>query len=438
MIEKADFSYSAIGDGSGTKADSNVWSQLAELAQRADTDPVLRLLVGEAISNYRNLSGITATIANRYRALVDAVPDAITLHDESGRVLDANAAACGLYDCDHAMLKQRTLHDLNPDLDENFLLALEAAGNDGRSLISSATRRQADGSDSTLELHAQRYLDAEQARIIVVTRSLEARQFALEQVHRSETELRRIMQTMDNGVFVRNREGSFVSVNPAACRILQMSESDLLALRADEIDEWGLVDEFGLAMQRAALPWSRALNTGKATEACICGFRVAARNRIRWISITSVPRLNDEGAVEQIVSICSDITEIKRNADLFAHAQDLNNLGAWQLDKDAEHMTWSSQMYTIFDLPIGISITRERMLSHFTGMDLRHLRQAMENAKVGDSVEITARMTTTIGRRRLLKIRLRGLDPASSRGGIIGSVQDIGGENDGVLPPIAD
>ena len=98
MVEKVEFSEATSHPTDTGTADADVWVQLAEFASRADADPVLRLLVGEAITAHRNLRGVTATIANRYRAMIDAVPDAITIHDESGLILDANASACQLLD----------------------------------------------------------------------------------------------------------------------------------------------------------------------------------------------------------------------------------------------------------------------------------------------------------------------------------------------------
>ncbi|MEO7013701.1 MAG: PAS domain-containing protein, partial [Dokdonella sp.] len=94
MDEKAEFSGSVSIPERRGSTEPDVWAQLDELASLPDADPVLRLLVGEAITSHRNLRGVTATIANRYRAMIDAVPDAITIHNESGRILDANASAC--------------------------------------------------------------------------------------------------------------------------------------------------------------------------------------------------------------------------------------------------------------------------------------------------------------------------------------------------------
>ncbi|HOX70349.1 MAG: PAS domain-containing protein [Dokdonella sp.] len=419
-------------------AADDVWTQLAEFVSRPDTDPVLRLLVNEATAVHRNLRGVTATIANRYRALIDAAPDAITLHDENGRVLDANATACKLFGQDRDSLLACSMQSLIPDLDSAITGALAAAFDSNGILTCRSRIRRVDGSHSNVEVHAHSYLDAQNQRIIAVTRDLAARESAHDQLCRSEAELRQTLRDMDTGVVVRNRKGHIVSCNPAACRILQISEPDMLALRTDQLAQWCFVDATGADLATEALPWARAMKTGKAVESAVCGVHSPTLNGMRWLSITSVPRFGDNAVeADEVVSVFADITPIKQDATLFSHAQSLINLGAWQLMPGGERMLWSAQMHAIFDVPPSIPASRERLLNHFSGMDQRRLRQALDTARTEEATEITARITTAIGRRRQVRIRLRALDQGSAAGGIIGCVQDITTEvgHDGAATP---
>ena len=432
MIEKADSSPPTVAHPTQAGAsEMDVWMQLGELVARAETDPVLRLLVDAAMFNHRELCGVTATIANRYRALIDAVPDAITIHDDSGRTLDVNASACRLLGQDRTDLLERSFFDIFPEIDNDFLLQLKQSSDQDSGQIRSSTICRADGVQSALELNARCYLDGQQQRIIVSTRELGPREHDHAQLHQSEAELRKLMRDMDKGVVVRNRMGHIVSSNPAACRILQMSEADLLALGSDQLDDWQFVDENGRAMSNDALPWSRAMTTGKSTEAAICGLKSPNDHGTRWLSITAVPRFDaNTRKAEHVVSIFADVTPIKQDASLFAHAQFLTNLGAWQLVSGTDRMIWSAQMHAIFDVPLSTPVSRDRMLSHFSGMDQRRLRQALEAPKAEETTEITARITTAIGRRRQVKIRVRALDRASTNGDVIGCVQDVTGETE--------
>lgn len=440
MTKRPD-SFESANAESRNRADAgdDVWAQLAEFASRPDADPVLRLLVTEATVAHRDLRGVTATIANRYRALIDAAPDAITLHDEHGKVLDANATACKLFGHDRDSLLAHSMHSLFADFDAPSTGRLADAFDSNGTLTCRSRVHRGDDSHSLVELHARSYLDAQHRRLIAVTRDLGPRELEHERLRRSEAQWREILHDMDKGVLVRNRKGHIVSSNPAACRILQTSEADLLALHSDQLAQWRFIDESGFDLAAEALPWDRALRSGKAVESAICGVSSPTINGMRWLSIAAVPRSRGENAeLDEVVCIFADITPIKQDASLFGYAQELINLGVWQLIPGSDRMLWSTQMHAIFDVPASTPVSRERMLNHFTGMDQRRLRQALDSAKAEEVTEITARITTAIGRRRQVKIRVRALNHGSVTGGIIGCVQDVTTDNEGEIAAMPD
>ncbi|HET9033552.1 MAG TPA: PAS domain-containing protein [Dokdonella sp.] len=431
MIEKQDTSVPVAMVAQSTTPELDVWGQLAEYASRVDADPVLRLLIDEASEKHRNLRGVTATIAHRYRALIDAVPDAITIHDENGRTLDVNATACSLLNQDRDALLGRLIVEIFPEVGADFLQDLLDTGDRGAILARSSTLVHVDAPPSAIELNARFYLDGQQKRIIVATRDLGPREYAHEQLRRSEAELRDLLRNMDKGVIVRNRRGHIVASNPTACRLLQMSEPDLLAMRSDQLGDWRFVDENNRPIDNDALPWSRAMSTGKPVESSICGLSSPNVNATLWVTVTAIPRFgSDKRNPEEVVSIFADITPIKQDASLFAHVQALTNLGAWQLISGTDRMIWSAKMHAIFDVPASTPTSLDRMLSHFTSDDQRRLRQALEAARSEQTTEITARITTAIGRKRQIRIRARALDPESASGDVIGCVQDVTGESE--------
>ena len=58
------------------------------------TDPIHAASpsLAAATEAYRILRSVGGDHGTRYRTLLNAVPDAVTLHDERGRIIDANAA----------------------------------------------------------------------------------------------------------------------------------------------------------------------------------------------------------------------------------------------------------------------------------------------------------------------------------------------------------
>lgn len=403
----------------------DVWAQLTELLGQPEFDPVLRLLITDAQSQHEALRGVTAAIAARYRALIDAVPDAITILDADGRLRDANEAACRLYHRERAELLLCSIHDLNPDLDRDFLSLLNAAFNRGDTLRFESTLTLGDSGPANLELHAHCYLDSGQRRVLVVTRDLGPRQQAMEMLKSSEASLRQVMRDVDIGVLFRARDGTVTSANKAACRILQISEAELISLSSQRVDQWHYLDANGALMPHSEQPWHRAFASGKPVESVICGIRPPRARETMWLQISATPRFNGSGEVEAVVSMFTDISHMFREVNLFHHAQASINAGAWRIDSRSDHVIWSAQMYVMFDLPSTTPVTLNRMLGHFVEEDRDRIRLALASANKEDAHEVIARIVSAIGRQRTLKIRMRALHRDDRSHTIVGSMQDI-------------
>ncbi|TAH46305.1 MAG: bifunctional diguanylate cyclase/phosphodiesterase [Gammaproteobacteria bacterium] len=414
----------------------DVWKQLAQAVEQPGVDPVLRLLVSEAQSQHETLRGVTAAIATRYRALIDAVPDAITIHDVDGRLRDANEAACRLYRRERAELLLCSIHDLNPDLDPDFISLLNAAFDRGDTLRFESTLVHGNADAATLELHAHCYLDSGQRRVLVVTRDLGPRQQALELLRSSESSLRQVLRDVDVGVITRARDGSVISANPATCRILQISEAELISLGTERVDQWQFIDANGVSMQRSQQAWYRAFETGKPVDSVICGIRPPRARETLWIQTSATPRFGSSGEVDAVISIFSDVTRMYRDVSLFEHAQTSVNVGAWRIESRNDHVIWSAQMYVIFDLPPGSPVTLNRMLGHFPDSDRDRMRLALASVGRETPQELVARIETAIGRQRSLRIRMRALHRDDRSHTIVGSVQDMTGETAVVRTPV--
>lgn len=407
-------------------AGADVWTQLGALASCDGSDPILQLLVSEAIARYEELRGVTATIASRYRALVDAVPDAVIIHDESGNVVDANEAACQLYRQERESLLRSSMLELNPGLETEFLASLHEVQEHAPSLTATSSIVSEDGTTSDLELHARAYLDSGRVRIIAVVRDLGQRELAFQQLRESESWQRNLLREVDKGIIVFGQHGQVLSANRAACRTLQMSESDLRALAPDQWELWQYFDASGHSIDRSALPWVRAFQTGEPHESAIHGINLPGMTSTLWLSASAVPHFDgNRNEPDKVVCIFAEVTPIQRDAMMFAQLQSLNNIGAWQLDLDRDGLLCSSQMRAILDVPASTPISRPRMLEHFAGGDLERFRKAVDNAREGNQDEFEALMTTSIGRKRRVRIRVRPLFDGSRVHALFGTLKDI-------------
>jgi diguanylate cyclase (GGDEF)-like protein/PAS domain S-box-containing protein len=403
--------------------DRDPWALLADFVARPDSDPDLRALVGEVLAAHRNPGFANAT---RYRRLIDAIPDAITIHDENGRILDANAAACHVYGYAHDALMRLSIADLNPSLTADHLHRLLDAFRLGNTLTVETMNRRGDATSVPVEVHSSLHLDDGGKRIVAVTRDLSARHRADDERHASEARFRLLMQMMDKGMIVQDERGRIVSSNPAACRIFGHAEADMLAMHIAQFAPWQFVDEDGNPLGMADLPGARALRSGKPVSTTICGVFLPKQRVQRWLSVTAVPQFIDgHHRPFQVVSTFGDITAIKRDAELFAQTQALANIGGWRLDFASEALTWTTHMYAIFDLPPATSVTIDRMFQFFPVDDRARLRQLLTDTRGGVATELELRMTSSIGRRRWVRLAARPIRHGDHIHGLSGTLQDI-------------
>jgi diguanylate cyclase (GGDEF)-like protein/PAS domain S-box-containing protein len=122
----------------------------------------------------------------------------------------------------------------------------------------------------------------------------------------SERRYRTIITTMAEGVALHGSDGSIVATNPAAERILGLSEDQILG-RAPTDPGWHAIREDGTPFPGQDHPASLVLSTGEPVHDQVMGIQDPQRG-LRWISINAEPLVTDEG-IEGAVATFADITE---------------------------------------------------------------------------------------------------------------------------------
>ena len=145
----------------------------------------------------RSLGEHANSVQQRYVGLINALPDAITLLDLRGRILDANDAACRSFGRTRAEMLTLGVTDLNPNLPQNRLEEI-AEIPVGESFSVETENVRADGTSFPVEVHSAVFLDRGERRIIAVARDVTARKAAERSLRDSEAHHRR-----DNALFAQ-------------------------------------------------------------------------------------------------------------------------------------------------------------------------------------------------------------------------------------------
>jgi diguanylate cyclase (GGDEF)-like protein/PAS domain S-box-containing protein len=323
----------------------------------------------DALSTLRTLQDDAESIRERFLAIINALPDAISLHDLEGNVLEANDAACRVFRRPRSELVTLNLRDLNPHVSADRIAEVLRDYAVGESFVVQTTNVRGDGSEFPVEVHSAVFLDRGEPRVIAIARDITERKKAEDELRQSEARYRQLLQAMDKGVMIQDGAGRITGVNPAACRMLGMEEAELLdpTLRHEH---WRVVDERGARVTLAQMPAMRALSERRTIESTVLGVYNRSRHSYVWLSVTSVPQFQPAGETAfQVISTFGDVTALKRDSALFDQTQALARIGGWEWDPAKPALYLTDELYRILQRTPGEPVSFERFIEHVEPSD---------------------------------------------------------------------
>ena len=153
-----------------------------------------------------------------------------------------------------------------------------------------------------------------------------------------DEELRRLFETMSQGVVYQDAAGNILSANPAAERISGKSLAELKK-RNTNAKEWNVLREDGTPLTEHESPVEIALRTGQACGPCILGLYNDKIGDHVWLKMVATPLFRAaERTPYQIYVVMEDITaqrKAQRNYQLlFQEMMDAFTLNEIILDED--------------------------------------------------------------------------------------------------------
>src|SRR3954447_8651229 len=130
---------------------------------------------------------------------------------------------------------------------------------------------------------------------------------------RDRAAFRSLVESLEEGVLMVDRDGRMVAANPSAARILGMEPERVLAPNGSD-PEWSFVDGDGAPLAEGDRPLRVTATSGEARVGVPLGLR-RARGETRWLSVsTRAVETDREGPYTVVVSF-TDITEEREAAD---------------------------------------------------------------------------------------------------------------------------
>ncbi len=267
----------------------------------------------------------------RYAALFDAVPDPVSILSPTGTVLDVNSAGVRAYGRTREEIVGQPIELLNPDLPADHLEPVWETLNRGETYVVEVTNMRGDGSRFPVEVHSAAFEHDGEHCIVAVARDLSRR-------WQAETRYRLLLESIDKGVMLFDRNLSILAANPAAHRIFNTGVQTPSRVPLDN-EDWITVDERGRRLRSEQWPVAKAFREGRIIPSTIIGLYHRPHGRMIWISITTVPVFSSGCDLpDHVFSLFSDITELKRDHALFDRAQSLAHIGGWEWDRSQQRL----------------------------------------------------------------------------------------------------
>ena len=382
----------------------------------AVADPVF---LSEVLACLHGLQREADSVRRRYESLFNAVPDPISILDADGRIVDLNRASEKAYQRPRDELVGQLVHVINPELPPDHMgPVLETLARDETYVIE-VNNTRGDGSQFPVEVHSAGYRDGPHHHVIAVARDLSRRREA-------ELNYHALLVAIDKGVLFQGFDGRVLSANPAAFRILGLDEG-LDVTASLRFDDWLVIDHRGYPIRFRDMPPMRALASGKIVESTLLGLYHHRRKQLTWVSATSVPQFHaGQEKAHQVISLFSDVTELKRDSALFLRAQALARIGGWEWDGGRRRIYLTDEALRIVGRRDDPPRTLEEALVHVAPAHRTLVEDALESVvRDGGAFDLELQVVRPDGQTHWARLigQAEGRAPMSAR--ITGTVQDI-------------
>jgi diguanylate cyclase (GGDEF)-like protein/PAS domain S-box-containing protein len=398
---------------------------LIQLRQKADAGGLDSEDLSEIARRVGDLLRLGKAAVSRYGGLFDAAADAITLINREGRIVDANQAAERMFGWSRDELRQRSVYDVNPSLAKDHIDRIWDDIDVGQSTTIETTNIRSTGELIPVEVHSRAYVEDQQKLIVAIARDIRERQRAQRELRASEERYTALLGAVDKGVIVHDADGRVLSLNAAAERILGIDDKDSAA--RSNLASWDLYDDAGQPIEWADNPVLRAVRSGERIESTVIGLVDRRTGFGRWISISVVPQFRDnQSRAFQLISLFSDITDLKRATELFDEVQSLARIGGWTYDLKQRTLYWTDALYRLLGLDPAEPVGPDGLAPMLIAADRSKLDSATSRAaRSGTPVDIEVRVAHPSGRTMWVRV----LGHAQSRHGVpyqlTGTIQEI-------------
>jgi len=246
-----------------------------------------------------------------YRQLFELGSDALFLiENETGRILEVNAAAEELYGYRREELLQMKNTDLSAESS-----ATRAATLEGQQRVLIRFHRKQDGSVFPVDITARHFQWQRGGVHLAAIRDITERLRAQQEIEKQRSFLRTVIDADPHFIYVENRHGQIMLSNQSLARRFGLTPEQMVGHTfADFVADPEFV--------RTLIDDDKAILTQTQDRIEREARFVDQAGQVRWAYTVKAPITNEAGEIEQLIGVSIDITERKRAEEALFEAKE--------------------------------------------------------------------------------------------------------------------
>ena len=254
------------------------------------------------------------------------------------------------------------------------------------------------------------------------------RKAAEKALQEAEEKYRSIFEHSNDGIFQNTPEGRHLSVNPALARMLGFDSPEELIRGRDNIGRQAYADPAMREKFKQALEENGSITGFEYEVYRKDGAKIWVSESARIVRDGEGRALYYEGSVQDITERRRAEAELTRSQTRLAEAQQVAQVGSWELDQVTRKAVWSDELFRLLGLEPGeIEPTYKRFLACIHPDDRKATDQFTENVLATKKpASMDVRVVNPDGRLRVLQRRVSViLDDSSKVVRMLGTLQDV-------------
>jgi two-component system, cell cycle sensor histidine kinase and response regulator CckA len=257
---------------------------------------------------------------------LDNVHEAAFLSDHHGRLRYVNAESCRVLGYDREELLGLSVAAIDPDFPTaRWSEHWEDLKRNG-SLVFQSRHRARDGRTLPVEISANYFTFAGRSYNLSLVRDISMRiqaEQAIKKEQEREQFIRNILETVDEGFIVVDRDCRILSANRAYCDLVGLSEDQVLGHLSYERAHAAVTQCFE---KEDNCPACRTFSTGAAQG--VLHTHTGTQGKKRSVELKTYPVADGSKGVLSVIETITDVTENKRLEEQLRHAQKMEAIGA--------------------------------------------------------------------------------------------------------------